>query len=89
MRDDTYVVLHFPESHSLLASAVVEPAELGGPRSFLVGGVKLSHAAVTAFSLDHRRVSQGGSTIWRASLQQTNKLDELRAPENGTIFDRM
>ena len=48
----TYVVLHSPESHSLLASAVVEPAELGGPGSFLVGGVELSHAAL---SLDHRR----------------------------------
>ena len=48
----TYVVLHSPESHSLLASAVVKPTELGGPWGGFFHGVELSHAAL---SLDHRR----------------------------------
>jgi hypothetical protein len=48
----TYVVLHSPESHSLLASAVVEPTEFGGPRGGLLLSVELSHAAL---SLDHGR----------------------------------
>lgn len=48
----TYVVLHSPESHSLLASAVVEPAKLGGPGGGFFHSVELSHAAL---SLDHGR----------------------------------
>jgi hypothetical protein len=48
----TYVVLHSPESHSLLASAVVEPTEFGGPRRGFFHSVELSHAAL---GLDHGR----------------------------------
>ncbi len=48
----THVVLHSPESHSLLASAVVKPTELGGPGGGFFHGMELSHAAL---SLDHRR----------------------------------